>query len=128
MITITPEVAYFVLAVIVSAFLGATAPQLFRIDTTNWQIYDWIHQFWLNFTGSLLGWISLWAVGSRLLHPDASAHIEFGSGDLLLAILGFIGITGFLPMATITVVKALDAWAKNKIAGLAPNGKGEKDE
>lgn len=59
-----------------------------------------VHQYFLNFLGSILGWILLWIVFPNL--KDSIQHLPsatFNFKDIILTILAFIGITGYLPVA-----------------------------
>ena len=67
------------------------------------------HQRWFNFTGSLFGWAALWCfVRSswsvwRLSAPASHAT----SSDFALGFVAFVGISGWLPYATMGALDAL---------------------
>jgi hypothetical protein len=57
----------------------------------------YVHQFILNFCGSLVGWIALWFVGRKLLcafHGDPS---DITWADAGISLVAFFGVTGYLP-------------------------------
>jgi hypothetical protein len=118
---ITFEYVYVVLAVIASIFFGVAAPRLFEVVTKNWSNFTWIHQFWLNFSGSIAGWISFWILWRRVLSAESTPTVELGSWEIFLALVGFIGVTGFLPMTTVDVIKNLGNWLKGKVNSASSN-------
>lgn len=63
-----------------------------------------IHQFWLNFVGSFVGWFSIYLFLNILLHVRLS---ELSIAHILLLGLGIIGIVGWLPMTLLGVATSL---------------------
>jgi hypothetical protein len=64
------------------------------------------HQRWLNFSGSIVGWICLWILGVKFV-PFAAAD-SFPSlswGDVGLAFVAFVGVTGYLPAMVAAIVQ-----------------------
>jgi hypothetical protein len=99
-----------------SLFYGLKATEIFLSSGTyEDQKWSWkFHQFWLNFIGSLTGWISL-----LVIYPGISDCIQnnlaysLKLSDVLLFFLSFIGITGFLPMTIVGLIQGLkDIFAK----------------
>jgi len=66
-------------------------------------------QYWFNFIGSLSGWIAIWFVAQKLW---ASNLGQWRLADFGLAVVGFIGITGYLPYTVIGVINAVWELAK----------------
>lgn len=54
----------------------------------------WVHQFWFNFVGSMLGWffviISIYTIKTISIEKITITHV-------LILILGILGVTGLLP-------------------------------
>lgn len=80
------------------------------------------HQRWLNFVGSLVGWLALWFLlrtfGSCVLGPCAE---PFAGSDALLALIAFVGVTGYIPgliVAAVSATSALSARLAELLASL----------
>jgi len=100
--------SFWTVAVIVSALYGKFCwtineldwdEKLEERDTTRWDkgTNAWkLHQIWLNFLGSFAGW---WACWCFLLSYESHRRWQtsFTFVDLLLAVIAFIGMTGYLP-------------------------------
>jgi len=67
-----------------------------------------LYQFWINFAGSAVGWIIVYAYLTR----PSLGTVSFA--DLLLMLAGFIGIMGYLPALVIpnavAMMNAAHAW------------------
>jgi hypothetical protein len=63
-----------------------------------------IHQFWLNFVGSFMGWFSIYLFLNILIHVRLS---ELSIAHILLLGFGIIGIVGWLPMTLLGVATSL---------------------
>lgn len=112
---------YLIVAAVFSVFYGLRAVEIFlepipKKDERkcSW----WFHQFWLNFAGSVVGWVCLWFVGGKLV----SCFVTTCSGspdwwNAAVAFFAFIGITGYLPMTVVTLVQSIGA-VVGKIAGM----------
>jgi hypothetical protein len=77
-----------------------------------------VHQFWLNFVGSLVGWTALWFLLRRVfasIESPCSPSISWSDVSIFLA--AFIGVTGFLPFTVVSLIYGLREIAA-KIAGL----------
>jgi hypothetical protein len=81
----------------------------------DWKPRSWyVHQIILNFCGSLVGWIALWFVGQKLLcafRGDLSGITWANAGISLVA---FFGVTGYLPAATVGLIKGLTKFIAEK--------------
>lgn len=74
-----------------------------------------LHKFWFNFLGSLVGWGCAWAVLKPLwFGPLFYPGLE--SRHLLFAFVGLLGVTGWLPPATVGLARSLEAVLK-RVAG-----------
>ncbi len=109
------------MAIIWSIGYGLFAIRIFfkkdQVDATKSAHPSWkIHQFWLNFLGSIVGWIITYFLLSRieyLWESDYSYTISFA--DVFSFLLAFIGITGFLPMTVVGLVNAVSSLAEKII-------------
>jgi hypothetical protein len=69
------------------------------------------HQYWFNGAGAAVGWLAGWVVLVRWLSCSRFVcHDEPTGWTILLVILAFVGVSGYLPllaMQTIVVLRAL---------------------
>ena len=96
------------------------APSIFLSDedrkAKSWARY--LHQFWLNFGGSVVGWVALWIITQKLAAILAAPETAAPQwSDAALFFLAFLGITGYLPFAIITSVQAIKELI-SKVPGL----------
>lgn len=104
---ITPfETAYWIIAAIIIVLYILFAPEAFFHKTyrkENPKLFDrwkdkrlmWnIHQSFIHFVGSLIGFIALYILLFKLGIGDPN---EYSLSHLLLLLLGLAGIMGFLP-------------------------------
>lgn len=106
---------FFTLAIIFSMVFGIGAGWMFGEDVTNWSAWVWIRQFWLNFVGSLTGWLCIWIDYGRItawVTSGYNAQTQLGQWEIFLLIFGFIGITGHLPITTINFITSISNWFK----------------
>jgi hypothetical protein len=98
---------YVVVAIIASCLYGCFAVEIFQATPPahlggkgprSWRI----HQWWLNFAGSAVGWLCLWFVGVQVYTGG-----WFDWGYATLALVAFIGVTGYMPMAVVGLVVGL---------------------
>jgi hypothetical protein len=85
-------------------------PSVSEVKPRSW----YVHQIILNFCGSLVGWIALWFVGQKLLcafRGDLSGITWANAGISLVA---FFGVTGYLPAATVGLIKGLTKFIAEK--------------
>ena len=114
------QIAFIIIALLLSLFHGIMAtkifvPELARKDK-HWSW--WVHQFWLNFCGSIAGFAALWFIIRKIvaiLPTPASAAPQWS--DAALFFLAFLGVTGYLPFAIMTGVEAIKD-LMSKIPGL----------
>jgi hypothetical protein len=94
-----------------SIFLGCQAVPIL-VDTTNpviqakKKLRSWqVHQFWLNFIGSLVGWAATYYLIFFRFLPIS--QLTFKLEDSIVAVFALLGITGFLPntLSRLTSVK-----------------------
>jgi len=113
-----PDLVFLVVAIVASVFYGTKACEIFEVPSTA-KPWSWkIHQFWLNFAGSFVGWLALWTVTPRALTcVRESCTAQFSVSDVALFVLGFIGVTGFLPVVVVGLVFSIKE-VVTKLAGL----------
>jgi hypothetical protein len=114
---------YGVVALVASALSGWKAAEIFlplippntrQEDDLEEHKKRWpwkVHQFWLNFVGSATGWVCLWFVIVKVWpYLSSDAEPSFGWGYAALALVAFLGVTGYLPytlMKTAAVIGKL---------------------
>lgn len=121
--------AFWLVALVASVLYGWKAVEI-HIGVTNispekqpgpaW----WWHQRWLNFLGSLVGWLALWFTIGKLW-PCAIAPCSgpLTLWDAVIASVAFVGVTGYIPMAVVGFVSgaaALSAKAGELLKDLFP--------
>jgi hypothetical protein len=74
----------------------------------------WVHQIWLNFLGSAVGWVCLWFVAVKLVPQFERAPdlVSFGWEHAALALVAFIGVTGYLPFTVVNLAVGLGTLMK----------------
>jgi hypothetical protein len=108
-ITITTSI-FWIAALVASLFFGLKAVTIFQVQAPKgkgpWAW--WIHQFWLNFCGSFVGWVALWFVGRKVISClGASCAFELTGWDVLISFLAFVGVTGFLPFTIVGLITGI---------------------
>ena len=68
-----------------------------------WRFY----QFTFNFIGSFAGWCCTYVLASRAKAVLASPQGVFGSGDFVLFLLSFLGVTGHLPQSMAGILESI---------------------
>jgi hypothetical protein len=108
--TLALSVLYCVVAFAMSLFYGLRACEIFTVPTEN-RPRSWrIHQFWLNFLGSAVGWVAAWAVLQATLEcASTPCSLSLSPSAIALFFLAFLGVTGHLP---VTVVGAIGGVSK----------------
>ena len=103
-------VLFWTLAFIFSTFYGLKAVIIFIDPKPANKPVSWkIHQFWINFLGAIVGWISLWLLLPNLINSFCNNDINiFSFGDLLLLIISFVGITGYFPITVVGIALGLN--------------------
>ncbi len=114
-------VLYWLVALLISLFYGFKAIKIFEpsVDEKDKSRRAWRwHQRWLNFLGSLVGWIALWFL-VRKFSPSLfqDIHAEISLWDVIGALIAFIGVTGYLPFTIVTTVSGVGSFA-GKLAEL----------
>jgi len=105
---ITPQLVIGILGILSSFFYGIWAARIFSVDETGKKWYWRLHQFWLNFLGSASGWICLIIISPGIINSiQNNASLEISKGGIVLFLLAFTGVTGYLPTAVITVIQGL---------------------
>src|SRR5438128_683644 len=97
---------YGFIAVSVSIFYGVRGLNIFNVGTQDWSKSEWCHQIWLNFVGSIAGWAVLFPIVVklyRLIATDTAA--DFGIWDGIAFLIGFVGITGHLPVTILPLIE-----------------------
>jgi hypothetical protein len=104
------QVGFSVIALVASAFFGLRACDIFlsRKELENRAWDWWVYQFWLNFAGCLLGWAALWLlIGEVECGPTSQCRVRVDGADFAVFAVAFLGVTGHLPVAMVSSVKAL---------------------
>ena len=102
-----------------SCFYGIKATAIFLDPSPTNKPLAWqFHQFWLNFTGCVVGWIALWFFGSKVItciQTACTSRVDIW--DVGLFFLAFVGVTGYLPAMVVGLVFSIGALV-GKIAGM----------
>ncbi|PYL43318.1 MAG: hypothetical protein DMF42_04415 [Verrucomicrobia bacterium] len=94
-------------AIAFSVFYGLKAVDIFGVDHANKPAAWKFHQFWLNFAGSLAGWLMLWVAVRRVCSVVGSAEHALKMSDFILFLVAFVGITGFLPLSVVSFIQGI---------------------
>ena len=96
------HVAFWTLALAASLFHGLSATSVFEVSTAG-KRWPWRpHQFWLNFCGSVAGWVALWFLARRAIECAVeSCSAQFGWEYVGLFFLAFLGVTGYVPFTVV---------------------------
>ena len=88
-----------------SVFYGWSACAIFSVPKQD-KPWSWrFHQFWLNFIGSVVGWVAAWTVINSVLEcAAASCTMSVAPSAFALFFLAFLGVTGYLPAALVGLV------------------------
>jgi hypothetical protein len=91
--------AFWPVAVGASLFYGIWCWTIHELDRGvpkyPWRDGTWawkVHQVWLNFLGSLVGWYALW-----LFRCGRCEHRPIAWLDIALLVIAFLGMTGLIP-------------------------------
>ncbi len=127
-------IGYCVAAIVGSVLYGWKACEIFDVstkkkDSEELQPRSWrIHQFWLNFLGSLVGWVAAWALLRPLVAcATGPCALSVSTSTVLLFFLAFIGVTGHLPWAVVGAIAGSVGGIIeiiNKLAALKPTSRG----
>ncbi len=100
---------FWTVAFLASLFHGFYCFEVHGIkDKAKYHIAALIQQWCFNFIGSLFGWIALWLLVRRC--GGLSSFLSYSPAterwsDFALAFVAFVGISGYLPFATITNIR-----------------------
>ena len=100
---------YFVVALGFSIFYGWKALEILtNAEPNSFKGARLFHQRWLNFLGSAAGWLCLWFVVAKLwLYVSNGDREEFSWSYAALALIGFVGVSGYLPFTVVTIVNSI---------------------
>lgn len=95
---------FWSVAVVVSALYGRFCWPIHELDRGPFGAARWrdgspawkAHQIWLNFAGSVLGWWAFWCFLSSYENHQRW-QTSFTVVDLVLVVIAFLGMTGYLP-------------------------------
>lgn len=102
---------YLVIALIFSAFYALKAYDIFtskKLLENNTPTI--IHQIWLNFLGSAVGWICLWFVAKTII--TAPEPYKPDLHDIFMGFVAFAGVTGHLPSVVVSTMNSVAAFIK----------------
>jgi hypothetical protein len=113
-------IIYLIVAILFSLFYGLFACSIFIGDVKDKPSAWKFHQIWLNFLGSIIGWIAFWPVINNTISylKGNEGFPGFGWQQICLFFLGFVGITGFLPSAVVGLVTSLGKIAEKLLGYL----------
>jgi hypothetical protein len=94
-----------IIGLLFSLYYGFKAAKIFHVETTRFAPSEKLHQFWLNFLGSALGWLLFGFGVARVLQCVDQCSSPVGLWDAVLLFAGFVGVTGHLPMATVGLIQ-----------------------
>jgi hypothetical protein len=102
---------FWFIALAASLSYGYWAPEIFQVKATGkWPQPSRVHQLWVNFFGSVVGWATLYyLLEMRLRVFDKVPNTAPGAIDIALLLVAFLGVTGHLPYAFVGIASALDA-------------------
>ena len=113
-----------VTGIVASLFYGIYAINIFfpkdKVDGTKNEHLSWkIHQFWLNFLGSALGWTILYYLLKRVDYLEKLGrndyYYDISFLDIFSVFIAFVGITGFLPMTIVGLINSISTLAQKII-------------
>jgi hypothetical protein len=120
--------AYSVVALIASGLCGRYAFEMHTFTTWNdVSKAKRYHQFCFNFLGSLFGW----AVALAMLRRFGDCWLsqcsrDITQWDLIGGLIAFIGVSGYLPYATMLTVKGLRSLITNMLKPPVPEEKAKE--
>src|SRR5438067_13769826 len=94
------QCVYLAVAIAVTILYGIRALVLWKTEEK--RVFELVHHVWANAACSAMGFHLTWWTWNQLRKPDHKATV----GEVLFAIAGALGITGFLPQ-TLNAVPAL---------------------
>lgn len=113
---------YFIISLIFSLYYSLCAEMIFWTKEQrdnyhkDYSLIKRFHQIWLNFVGSALGWFSLYLFFYVVQNVEVK---EISFADILLLIIGLLGIIGWLPMTLFGVGQSLVTAVKRLIDKIA---------
>lgn len=111
-VSVSVGAIYLVLSIAFSMFFGLCAERIF-LEATEQRPIRIFYQFWFNFLGSAFGWGAGWFLLRAAVGCNGGQCETFLSGSsLVLVVLAFVGMTGHLPLATMTAIAAMTAAVK----------------
>ncbi len=119
--------SFWGLALVVSFLLGIFCFYVHVITVPDdYPLAARIQQWWFNFTGALFGWTALWCL---VLRVWSVWRVSSPSGrpmlsDVFLALVAFVGISGYLPYAVKGILDGLQDLALEALKKLAEKASG----
>lgn len=108
---------YLITSVVISTLYGIFAFGIFN-EPKRYKISWYVHQFWFNFLGSLIGWLSLWILFKHLqCMPTYEIASNLKLADFVLILTAFIGITGHLPKTVMGFILGIGKLADRLLSG-----------
>jgi hypothetical protein len=99
--------SFWGLALVVSILLGVYCREVHEIKSTELSGTRLVQQIWFNSIGALFGWAALWCLVRRAWHAAWLCSSSTGTAtlsDFALGFVAFIGVSGYLPYATMGAV------------------------
>ena len=110
MIPLWFTVAFWAVAIVVSIVLGIWCFEIHGLNRKAFSKAAAGQQIWFNSVGSVLGWIAVWCLARRAWTVgwlSAGSNGQATVSDFALAFVGFVGVSGYLPYATMGAIDAL---------------------
>lgn len=117
------EIVFLLVAVIASGFFGFFCFEIHNLDRSAFKWQEKIQQVWFNFVGALIGWIALWILvrqwwGAWRLPTAPGVPVQMTVSDFGLALIAFVGISGYLPFTVMGVIRTFVALVQKVVERL----------
>jgi len=111
------KMAFIVVSIVTTLYFAIRALRISSLDSKttsegfkNISMWEWLFtwglfQFWFNFIGSAIGWLSIYFTYKIINNIDDLSKISVGISALLifLSLVAIAGITGHLPQITLKI-------------------------
>src|SRR6202035_6056357 len=101
------SLAFGLVALAFGVFYGFKPFDIFRVDHANKPGAWKFHQLWLNFVGSIAGWVILWVVIQRISFVIRAPEHALKASDFILMLVAFVSVTGFLPLSIVSFIQGI---------------------
>lgn len=117
------EIVFLLVAVIASGFFGFYCFEIHNLGRSTFEWQEKIQQVWFNFIGAFAGWIALWILirqwwGAWRLPTTPAVPVQMTLSDFGLALIAFVGMSGYLPFTVMGVIRTLVALVQKVVERL----------